>query len=325
MDPLLLLVGLTFAGGTSLAILYVYQRATAVDHAISARLAPTQQTDRGVGSALRGERRSRLPLVDLLPISPVARERMEIELDRAGVPLRVTEYVGLRIATAVAAAIVGYVVTAPLDIASLTVVGAMALFIVGWLAPRAWVANRRQKRLDAIDAQVADALTTLAKSLRAGTGLIMALSYTAEETPAPLGPELEMTLRELRLGAEPETAFSELSKRLGSADLDIAITAIIIQRTVGGNLSEILTNVATTIRERAKLYGEIRVITSRQKLLANMIAAVPPLIAVAFMLLNPDTGRLLFETTPGRIALAIGIAFELVGIWLVRRFAKVEV
>jgi tight adherence protein B len=153
---------------------------------------------------------------------------------------------------------------------------------------------------------------------------LQALAYAASETPAPLGSELQQTLRDLQLGADPGATFAALSERVGNADLDIAVTAILIQRNVGGNLSEILANVTKTIRERAKIQAEIRVLTSRQRLQANLVAALPVLVAVSFTLLNPDLGRLLFETAAGRIALAIGIGFELAGLWLIRRLSVIE-
>lgn len=325
MDPLLLVIGLSLAGATSLSVLYGYQRVTAFDRVAHARIASRRTTGIGVRSALREDRRSVLPFVDRLPVSASARLRMEDELERAGVPLRVTEYLGVRVVLAMGSAFGGATLGSSLGLPFVTVLLSGALFFAGWIAPRWWVGRRRVKRVEAIERAMADALTTLAKSVRSGTGLVQALAYTAEATPAPLGPELETTLRELRLGAEAEEAFARLSERVGSADLDIAVTAIIIQRTVGGNLSEILDNVATTIRQRADLYREIAVITSRQKLIGNLMAAVPVLIAAAFIAMSPDMGRLLIETVPGRIALAIGVAFELLGLVLIRKFAQVDV
>jgi tight adherence protein B len=207
----------------------------------------------------------------------------------------------------------------------LEAVAVVAIVCVGWLLPRYYLSHRRQRRLDEIERQLPDALTAIAKSLRAGSGLLQGLAYAASETPAPLGPELQGALRDLQLGAEAEDVFTNLSQRLGSADLDIALTAIIIQRTVGGNLSEILTNVTSTIRERAKMKGEVRVLTSRQRLTGNLVALLPVLVAVAFISINPETGRLLVETAAGRISMVIGIAFELLGLLLIRRLAVIEV
>ena len=165
----------------------------------------------------------------------------------------------------------------------------------------------------------------MAKSLQVGAGLMQALSNTAEQTPAPLGRELERTLRDLHLGAEAEDVFGALAERVGSGDVDIMVAAIVIQRTTGGNLSEVLLNVASTIRERAEIRGEIRTLTASQRLSANMVALMPVLVAAAFIFLQPEYGDLLLRTLPGQISLAIAIGFELSGYWLIRRLGVIEV
>jgi tight adherence protein B len=119
--------------------------------------------------------------------------------------------------------------------------------------------------------------------------------------------------------------FGALSERIGSHHLDIAVTAIVIQRNVGGNLAEILMNVTNTIRERLNLQREIWVLTSRQRLTAYLMALLPVVVAIVFNLLNPNMGRLLTTTTPGHIALGGGIVLELFGIWLIRRLAVIDV
>lgn len=327
MVVLLPFIGFALAGSIALATVYVYQRATATQRIARVRVMPAHDSGIAAWSALRSEGRSRWPLVDALPLSAVARERMETELDRAGVPLRVSEYLALRIAAAVVGILAGAFVAQRLGIASLLPVVAVALLFMaaGWKLPALWVARRRAQRLDAVERQLPEALTTLAKSLRSGTGLMQALAFTAEETGAPLGPELSQVLRELQLGASPELVFTELSQRMGSSDLDIAVTAIVIQRTVGGNLSEILSNVAGTIRERAKLYSEIKILTSRQRMTGNAMALLPLIVAAFFLLANAELGRLLVETVPGRISAAIGIAFEVAGLFLIRQLAKIDV
>jgi tight adherence protein B len=168
-------------------------------------------------------------------------------------------------------------------------------------------------------------LTAIAKSLRAGLGLLQALDIAAREAPAPLGPELRRTLRDLELGGDAEIVFMELNKRVGSRDLEIVTTAIMIQRTAGGNLSEILTNVSQTIRERKELLTEVRTLTSMQRLQGNLTALIPVAIALLFFAVNPGIGRLLIDTPTGQMALTVGIFFELVGLWLIRRLATIEV
>jgi tight adherence protein B len=165
----------------------------------------------------------------------------------------------------------------------------------------------------------------MAKSLKAGVGLTQAMEYAGRDIGEPLGPEILRVVRDLQLGADPEVAFEELTRRIGSRDLEIASTAIIIQRRVGGNLSEILTNVANTIRERSSIRNELHSLTAKQRLQGNLSAALPPIVALIFFALNPDVADVLVTTTAGRISLGVGIFFELLGLWLVRRFGQIDV
>lgn len=322
MTPLLVAIGLSLAGAVALGFLYAWQRAMAARIARN-RVVPVVSTEK-VADPLR-TRGGRLPLVDLLPMSAASRARMEAELERAAAPLRTSEYLAARAIAALALAVAGSATMAQLGISVFAAPLAVVLAVVGWQLPRAWVQRLATRRLDAIEAQLPNALTAVAKSLRAGSGLLQALAFAAEDTPAPLGDELTRTLRELRLGADPEQVFTALSERVGSPDLDIAVTAILIQRSVGGNLAEILSTVTATIRERALLHAEVKVLTTRQRVTGNLMAAMPVLVAAAFITLNPDVGRLLIDTFAGRVSLAIGLAFEVGGLFLIRRLAVIEV
>ena len=327
MNMMLLMIGLLTAASVALTVGYAYERVTGTRRVVAQRLAPKPQaTGLALRSGLRTASRSRIPLVDRLPISPVARERMHLELLRAGDPLSVNEYLGLQTACAAGFALLGVVLMIVADDMApwLGMLLVFVLLIAGWHVPRYFIKRAQKKRDEKIAEQLPDALTAISKSLRAGTGLLQALNYAATETPAPLGKELQITIRDLQLGADPSDTFAALSDRVGNKDLDIAVTAILIQRNVGGNLSEILGNVTRTIRDRVKIESEIRVLTSRQRLQGNLVAALPIVVALAFISLNPEVGSLLYETGAGRIALAIGIGFELLGLWLIRRLAVIE-
>lgn len=328
MDPMLLFIGLAVALAVGLLTVQAHQRLSYRRRVVRGRVAQVgAYPNSAAESVLRRRRHVPLPLLDMLSSSSDAANRTNRELAQAGWPIRVGEYLSLRVASAAALVAIGMVFVAGLDLGPFWVKVAVtvALAACGWMLPRLYLARRRQRRLDLIEKQLPDALTAMAKSLRAGSGLFQALAFSADETDAPLGPELQSALRDLQLGAEPEDVFEALSERVGSPDLDIAITAIVIQRTVGGNLSEILTNVSNTIRERAKLRGEVGVLTSRQRLTGNLVAIMPVGIAAAFIAINPDVGGLLVTTAAGQISLAIGIMFELLGIWLIRRLATIEV
>jgi len=324
MEPAVLSVGVLFGGFVGLLVLY-WAQVTAPRRLVRSRVSATRDGAGGLAPALR-DVSGRVPLVDRLPLSAAARARMDIELDRAGVPLRVSEYLALRTTICAAASLSGVFLTIAFGLPGL--LGgllAIVLLVVGWKVPGGWVERKREQRVRRIEMQLPEALTLVAKSLRAGAGLTQAIAFAAEETPSPLGPEFARALRDLRLGANAEDVFVQLSQRIGSQDLDIAVTAIIIQRTVGGNLAEILTNVVTTIRERERLRAEILVLTSRQRLTSRMMAAMPVLIAAMFVWLNPAAGLLLFTTLGGQIALGFAIAMELLGLFLIKRLGIIDI
>jgi tight adherence protein B len=328
VEPASFFAALAAGAMVALLTLYVYSRSMVQRRVVAARIMQGRGDPSFApeASVLR-QRRSRLPFVSMLPLSPEAQERMSAELVRAGWTLKVNEYLGLRLACTAGCALSGLLLIKRFELGNVLteMLIALAIAFAGWLLPRFMLARARQKRHDKIEEQLPESLLSIAKSLRAGSGMLQALNYAANETPPPLGTELQSTIRDLQLGVEAEDAFADLAARVGSPDLDIAVTAIVIQRTVGGNLSEILTNVTNTIRERANLYREVRVMTTRQRTTANMVAAVPVLIAAFIMLVNPKMFQLLTQTDVGRIALGIGAFFELVGIWLIRKFAKIEV
>jgi tight adherence protein B len=253
-------------------------------------------------------------------------DHLELSLTRAGWPIKVSEYRALRFLLTAGFTLTGLVIGRSLfepSWASLAAAAAAGLF--GFLLLPWYVGMRQEKRLQQVEKQLPEVLSSMARSLRAGSGLLQALDYSAGQAAPPLGPELQRAIRDLHLGADYDVVFAELRRRVGSPDLDIATTAITIQRTVGGNLSEILSTVAATIRERQQIRAEIQVITARQKLLANLVALIPPFVAAAFFLLNPDVFSLALEQTVGQVSLAIGVLFEIAGLVIIRRLAVIEV
>jgi tight adherence protein B len=322
---LLAVTALTVMAATTLMVIYVFQAATARSRTVRERMVTAPVAAPVHRSPLR-RATSRMPFVDRLPLSAGSRERMQSEIEQAGKSWRVNEYLGVRLGSALLGALVGFIFGDSLGgPAALQVLVALGLMMVGWVAPRMYLRRAFQRRQRLIEQQLPDALTAIAKSLRAGMGLLQALTFAADETPEPLGGEFRSVLRDLQLGADPEVVFNDLSRRVASRDLEIAVTAIVIQRSIGGNLSEILNNVSNTVRERVKLKREIRVITSRERLTGNMVALLPIVVAILFILINPEVGTLLFTEPVGRIAVGIAIGFEVMGYWLIRRLSVVEV
>lgn len=326
MNAMVVSAGVLFGACVGLLV-YYWALASAPRRLARARVFDTTDASgsSGLAPALR-DVRGRVPIVDSLPLSAAARARMDVELDRAGVPLRVGEYLALRLGASVFGSLLGVATAGYLGLPFvLRLLLALGLMVIGWKAPGWWVESQRKRRLLAIEAQLPDALTLIAKSLRAGAGLMQAIGFAADETPEPFGAELTRALRDLRLGADSDTVFIQLAQRTGSQDIDIAVTAILIQRNVGGNLAEILNNVVRTIRERERLRAEVRVLTSRQRLSSWMMAAMPVIIGMLFIWTSPTAGRTLIDTTPGLIALGVAAGFEILGLFLVKRLAIIEI
>src|SRR5205085_11311004 len=129
---------------------------------------------------------------------------------------------------------------------------------VGWFIPKVWLARRQAGRLKAFNNQLGDTISLMSNSLRSGLSLVQSMEMISREAEPPISEEFQRVVREIGLGVGPQDALQHFVRRVNSDDLDLLVTAILVQFEVGGNLSKILDSIATTIRERVKLKGEIR-------------------------------------------------------------------
>ncbi|OAI43555.1 hypothetical protein AYO38_10640 [bacterium SCGC AG-212-C10] len=240
------------------------------------------------------------------------------QLERAGLTLTPKEYFILRGTVALVLTLVGFVLS-PIPLL------ALILAPVGYLAPGLWLKLRIGGRQRKMESQLIELLQMLSSGLRAGFGLQQALDSSAEQIPAPLQIEVRRALRDIGMGSSVEQALSALNERSGSADFDIVITAILIQRSVGGNLAEILDNVAHTMRERERIRGEIRTLTSQQRLTAFVIGGIPFGLFGAFMVINPEFTGLLFSDNRGRLMLMGALMLEGMGAFVIKKIVSIEV
>ncbi len=240
------------------------------------------------------------------------------DLERAGLTLNAKEYFTLRVVVSVLVALIG-VMLLPLPILG------MMLAPLGWLLVGLWLKRRIASRLHKMEGQLVEMLQMLSSGLRAGFGLLQAMEAAAEQIPAPLSVEIRRTLRDTAMGASVEQALAALNDRVGSPDFDIVITAILIQRSVGGNLAEILDNVAHTMRERERIKGEIRTLTSQQRLTGYVIGGIPIGLLIIFYAISPDFTGLLFTDPLGRLMLMGAFVSEVIGYLIIQRIVNIEV
>lgn len=244
--------------------------------------------------------------------------RMATDLARANLKLTVPEYMLLRVACIGLGFLLGVMVSRRLlpGIA----LGIVAFFLPGW-----YLRRQQRKRRDAFTNQLSDVLTLLVGSLRAGYGFLHAVDIMIEEIASPASEEFARVLREVGLGLSLPEALSSLVRRMDSDDLELIVTAINIQHEVGGNLADILETISETIRHRVRIQGEIKVITTQQKITGNVLAGLPFILGGILFVLNPDYMMRLF--TPGwtLIIPAGAVVGMLLGYLAIRHIVAIDV
>src|SRR6266436_1754376 len=201
----------------------------------------------------------------------------------------------------------------------------VVLGIVGYLVPGFYVKYRIGKRLRAFNGQLGDTLTLLSNALKAGYSFAQAIDTVAKNAVPPIADEFARAVREMNLGGSPDEALSNITKRIASADFDLVATAYSIHRTVGGNLAEILDNIAYTIRERVRIKGEIATLTAQARASGTLITFLPIVLATFMYFVTPTYFRPMFENFIGWILIAIGAFMIFVGNLIIRRVVAIEV
>lgn len=182
------------------------------------------------------------------------------------------------------------------------------------------------KRLMDFSKQFPDALNLMASSLRAGHPLVLAIDVVTEQMPKPISDVFATTQKDLSLGIDTKDAFFNMTKLMPkSIDLRFFITAVLIQKEVGGNLAELLDSLSITIRERFKLLGQLRVQTAQTRLSGIIIGIVPIAVLIAIFVMSPDYVMPLFTTVDGKLALCIAIFLSIVGYLAIKKISDIEI
>jgi len=322
MDPLALGAALAVlvavvVGGAALSSAATSTAGNMARQRLQNLFSPSVLEQATVGSALREKRAGEFP-----GLGQEWAAKTALDLSRADLHLRVGEYVALRVGLALIFLAVPFVLISSRPAA---IVVGMMLAGIGYLAPALFVRHRKQKRLSKLESQLEEALTLVSNSLKAGFGLLQSLELAAQQLEHPISTELRRTVHDINVGSSTEDALLAFSQRASSYDLDIVITAILIQRTVGGNLAEILETVAHTMRERCRIRGEIRVLTSQQRMTGYVLGVLPVAIMGILLLISNEYMVPMFTTVAGQVMLVAAGIMELLGILLIRRILAIEV
>jgi tight adherence protein B len=245
-------------------------------------------------------------------------EKLDAQLEAAGLSLRSGEFVVATVLAGLVGAALGAAIMQNVLLAG--VIG-----LVSAATPTVVLRLSLGRRSEKMREQLPDVLTIMASSLRAGHSFLQALDTVAREIPAPANVEFQRLVAEIRLGRPAEDALEALADRVGSADFRWAVLAVNIQREVGGNLAEILDNVSDTLRERAMMRRQIRVLTAEGRLSAWVLAVLPFAIAIYMFAVNPDYISLLFTTQIGLFMLGVAGVLMVLGILWMRKIVDIDV
>lgn len=246
-------------------------------------------------------------------------KKWRVQLARADLKLTVAEYFALHIISGLGVFLVSWFIIFGNPIAG------AAAGIAGVFIPRFYVARKQGQRLRAFEGQLPDTIALWVNALRSGYSVLQAMEAISREAPEPTATEFRRVVQEVQLGVSMESALAHLLNRMPSDDMDLVNTAVNIQREVGGNLAEILDAIAHTIRERIKLKGEIRVLTSQGRITGWLISLLPIILTIFLMVVSPGyMGGLVENRMCGWPMLGIGLGLIGTGAAIIQKIVSID-
>jgi tight adherence protein B len=202
---------------------------------------------------------------------------------------------------------------------------ALAAAIVGMVMPIGFLRFKRTQRMKKFEEMFPEALDLLARAIRAGHAFQTAMGMVADELPAPVGIEFKKGFEQQNFGLPLKEALNQLSERVPLMDVRFFVTAVSIQRETGGNLAEILDNLANVVRERFKIIRQVRTHTAHGRFTGYVLLALPAALAVALSFISPEHIRALFTTRMGQTMLIGAMVMQTIGFFWIRKVIKIEV
>ncbi len=204
------------------------------------------------------------------------------------------------------------------------IIGQIAGGIVGFSLPTLWLSRKTNKRMDAFEHQLPDAIDMLVSALKSGYSFHAATNFLGQELGVPLGPEFARMYDEQRLGIDARQALLNLQERVGGLDIRMFVTALLIQRETGGNLSDILTNTGHVMRERVAVRGQLDTLTAEAKLSARLLALLPVGVFFALSAISPEFIDQFTSTRVGQLMLLAAALSVITGYSIMMKIANIE-
>jgi tight adherence protein B len=266
----------------------------------------------------RSELMSEIPWVNRTLINIQAALHLKRMLDQANLAITPSRLLMFSFMAGMLGALAASVVTVfiPLMILAGLVTASLPLLHVWW---------RRKRRFDQFLEQLPDSLDLISRALSAGHAFSEALHMVSTEMPDPIATEFRKAYEEQNLGLSVKLALENLTQRMPLLDLKMCVTAILIQRETGGNLAEILEKVAYTIRERFRIMGDLKTLTTSSRMSAWLLCALPIFVAIAVTVMNPDYMSVLWKDPRGHYLIAAAMFMQITGMLIVRKILKIKI
>ena len=248
----------------------------------------------------------------------LGRKKLDLMMVRAGLPLLGSEF----LAISAGGALLVFVIFALATRNPVTGLLALLLFLA---ADFVFVQRRITKRLDNFQRQLADCLSLVANSLRAGFSFLQTMEIISREMEPPMSTEFERVMRDTTLGKSLDDALHDMDDRVGSADFSLVVTAVLIQQQVGGNLATILDTIRQTISERIRIRREVNTLTAQGKMSGIVLACIPVALGLFFYVSSPEYLEPLLTTDIGRIAIIGAVFLVIVGFAIIRKIVDIKV
>lgn len=244
-------------------------------------------------------------------------KKLENDLSMSGILIRPSEFLLFWFVLAIVPSTLLFMLGA-------NIIFVIIILVLGLFAPPLYVNKKRAKRVELFERQLIDAISIMSSCLKAGLTFQQALVSISTEMPNPISEEFGRVVKELKLGSSIETSLTRLSDKIGSQNFMMIVSAILIQRQTGGNLSEILINISGTIKERFKIKNEIKVLTATARTSGLVVGLMPVAIILVFMLFNPDYVTIFFESNLGIAMIVIAMIMEVIGYLLIRKIVNIK-
>ena len=320
MKPLLAVLVATLCFGLLVGLLSIRSRAKK-EHAMTERL----NYFAGVQQEARPQRKLTPKAMLYSCIEAIAKalgrlqqgRRIELLMQQADWPIRGTEFEAILLLWGGLVGLITFLVTLK---GAMFFAGALAGILMGLALLGMRIRRRRKKFTN----QLGDMLTMVANALRAGFSFMQAFELISREMDAPMGREVQLVVNEVNLGNTLESALDNMQRRVASPDFELVVTAVLIQRQVGGDLASILDTISETIAERVRMRREVMALTAQGRLSGIVVAVIPVALGLFLEIVNPGYLKPLLETDLGRMFIIGAIIMDMIGFLVIKRIVDIR-